>query len=120
MPYPGFPTDAQAIMMAALCRANGTTLVEETIFENRFRHVDALVKMGADIQVAGRVAAVHGVKNLHGAAVEATDLRGGAAMMIAGLCASGETIIHDVYHIDRGYETPEEVLRSIGAEIIRK
>ena len=119
MPYPGFPTDAQAIMMAALCHADGTTLVEETIFENRFRHVDALVKMGADIQVAGRVAAVKGGKRLHGATVEATDLRGGAAMMIAGLSAGGETIIQDVYHIDRGYDSPEEVLRNIGAEIIR-
>lgn len=119
MPYPGFPTDAQAIMMAALCHACGTTLVEETIFENRFRHVDALVKMGADIQVAGRVAAIHGVRSLHGATVEATDLRGGAAMMIAGLSACGETIIQDVYHIDRGYDCPEEVLRNIGAEITR-
>jgi len=119
MPYPGFPTDAQAIMMAALCRACGTTLVEETIFENRFRHVDALVKMGADIQVAGRVAAIHGVRSLHGAAVEATDLRGGAAMLVAGLSASGETVIHDVFHIDRGYDSPEQVLQSIGAEIIR-
>lgn len=119
MPYPGFPTDAQAILMAALCRANGTTLVEETIFENRFRHVDALVKMGAEIQVAGRVAAIHGVRNLHGAAVEATDLRGGAAMIIAGLSACGETSISDVYHIDRGYESPEDVLRNLGAEIIR-
>ncbi len=119
MPYPGFPTDAQAIMMAALCRAVGTTLVEETIFENRFRHVDALVRMGADIQVAGRVAAIHGVRSLHGAVVEATDLRGGAAMLVAGLSAAGETVIHDVYHIDRGYDSPEQVLKNIGAEIIR-
>ncbi len=119
MPYPGFPTDAQAIMMAALCHARGTTLVEETIFDNRFRHVDALVKMGADIQVAGRVAAIHGIKSMQGAAVEATDLRGGAAMMVAGLSAIGETVIHDIHHIDRGYDSPEEVLRNIGAEIIR-
>ncbi|MBQ2265266.1 MAG: UDP-N-acetylglucosamine 1-carboxyvinyltransferase, partial [Oscillospiraceae bacterium] len=119
MPYPGFPTDAQAILMAALCCAAGTTVIEETIFENRFRHVDALVKMGADIRTAGRVAVINGVRSLHGAAVEATDLRGGAAMLIAGLCAAGETIITEIHHIDRGYDSPEQVLRSVGAEIIR-
>lgn len=119
MPYPGFPTDAQAIMMAALSCAAGTTVVEETIFENRFRHVDALVKMGADIRTAGRVAVINGVRSLHGAAVEATDLRGGAAMLIAGLCAAGETIVTEIHHIDRGYDSPEQVLRSVGAEIIR-
>ncbi len=119
MPYPGFPTDAQAILMAALCCANGTTVVEETIFENRFRHVDALVKMGADIRTAGRAAVISGVRGLHGAAVEATDLRGGAAMLIAGLCASGETVITEIHHIDRGYDSPEQVLRQVGAEIIR-
>lgn len=119
MPYPGFPTDAQAILMAALCRASGTTVVEEHIFENRFRHVDALVKMGADIQVSGRAAIVNGVQHLHGATVQATDLRGGAAMLIAGLSAAGETIITDICHIDRGYDSPEKVLRSVGAEITR-
>lgn len=119
MPYPGFPTDAQAILMAALCRANGTTVIEETIFENRFRHVDALVKMGADIRVSGRTAVVNGVHHLHGASVEATDLRGGAAMLTAGLCAADETIITEIHHIDRGYDSPECVLRRLGADIIR-
>ncbi len=119
MPYPGFPTDAQAILMAALCRANGTTVVEETIFENRFRHVDALVKMGADIRVSGHVAVINGTANLHGASVEATDLRGGAAMLVAGLCAAGETTITEIHHIDRGYDSPECVLRNVGADIIR-
>ncbi len=119
MPYPGFPTDAQAVLMAPLCRACGTTVVEETIFENRFRHVDALVKMGADIRVAGRVAVVRGVSKLHGAAVEATDLRGGAAMLVAGLCAEGETVITEIHHIDRGYDSPEQVLRRVGAQINR-
>ncbi len=119
MPYPGFPTDAQAILMAALCCAAGTTVMEETIFENRFRHVDALMKMGADIRISGRTAVINGVRSLHGAAVEATDLRGGAAMLVAGLCAAGETVITELQHIDRGYDSPEQVLRSVGAEIIR-
>ncbi len=119
MPYPGFPTDAQAIVMAALCCARGTTLVEETIFENRFRHVDDLVKMGADIRVAGRAAVIKGVPKLHGAQVRATDLRGGAALIVAGLGAQGRTEMTDICHIDRGYDSPEEVLRSVGAHIIR-
>ncbi len=119
MPYPGFPTDAQAIVMAALCKAAGTSIMEETIFENRFRHVDALVKMGADIQTTGRAAVIKGVRQLHGAYTQATDLRGGAALLVAGLGAKGETVITDVFHIDRGYEEPEVVLRSVGAEIVR-
>ncbi|MBR4320517.1 MAG: UDP-N-acetylglucosamine 1-carboxyvinyltransferase [Oscillospiraceae bacterium] len=119
MPYPGFPTDVQAIMMAVLCCAEGTSVIEETIFENRFRHVDALVKMGADIQVAGRAAVIHGVKQLHGAAVSATDLRGGAALLIAGLGAKGNTILTEISHIDRGYDNPEQVLREVGADIRR-
>lgn len=119
MPYPGFPTDAQAILMAPLCKACGTTLVEETIFENRFRHVDALVKMGADIQVAGRAAVIKGVPHLHGAKVRATDLRGGAALLIAALGAAGTTEITEICHIDRGYDCPEVLLRSIGAQIER-
>lgn len=120
MPYPGFPTDAQAILMAVLCRAGGTSVIEETIFENRFRHVDALVRMGADIQIAGRVAVVHGVRQLHGAPVSATDLRGGAALLTAGLGAEGETILTEISHIDRGYDDPEQILRSVGADIERK
>lgn len=120
MPYPGFPTDAQAILMALLCRAAGTSVIEETIFENRFRHVDALVRMGADIQVAGRVAVVHGGCRLHGALVSATDLRGGAALLTAGLGADGETVLTEISHIDRGYDNPEQVLRSVGADIERR
>ncbi len=120
MPYPGFPTDAQAIVMAVLCKAGGTSVIEETIFENRFRHVDALVRMGADIHVAGRVAVVHGVKQLCGAQVSATDLRGGAALLTAGLGAEGETVLTEISHIDRGYDSPETVLRSVGAKIERR
>lgn len=119
MPYPGFPTDAQAIVMAVLCKAKGTSLMEETIFENRFRHVDALMKMGADIRVAGRAAVIKGVRSMHGAAVQATDLRGGAAMIVAGLGAAGETTVEQIAHIDRGYDSPETVLRGLGAEIRR-
>ncbi|MBE6876781.1 MAG: UDP-N-acetylglucosamine 1-carboxyvinyltransferase [Ruminococcus sp.] len=119
MPYPGFPTDAQAVVMAVLCKANGTSVIEETIFENRFRHVDALVRMGADIQTAGRVAVIHGVHQLHGAPVSATDLRGGAALLVAGLGAQGETVLTEISHIDRGYDCPEQVLRNLGADIRR-
>lgn len=119
MPYPAFPTDTQAIFMAALCKAKGTSIIEETIFENRFRHVNALIKMGADILVAGRVAVVHGVKQLHGATVSATDLRGGACLLIAGLGAQGETILTDIAHIDRGYDKPEILLQNLGAKIER-
>lgn len=120
MPYPGFPTDAQAILMAALCTANGTSLIEETIFENRFRHVDDLVRMGADIRVSGRLAVVRGVERLHGAAVRAPDLRGGAALLTAGLGAEGETVLTGIAHIDRGYDAPERILAAVGAEIERK
>ena len=120
MPYPGFPTDAQAIVMAVLCKASGTSVMEETIFENRYRHVDALTRMGADIRIAGRAAVIRGVKQLHGAQVSATDLRGGAAMLTAALGAEGETTITEIAHIDRGYDAPEQVLRSVGAMIERK
>ncbi|MBQ8079668.1 MAG: UDP-N-acetylglucosamine 1-carboxyvinyltransferase [Oscillospiraceae bacterium] len=120
MPYPGFPTDAQAIVTAPLCIADGTSVVEESIFENRFRHTDALVKMGADIRIAGRAAVIRGVPGLHGAQVCATDLRGGAAMLIAALGAQGETVLTGLQHIDRGYDSPEHVLRSVGAGIRRE
>ena len=120
MPYPGFPTDAQAIVMAVLCKANGTSVLEETIFENRFRHVDALSRMGADIRIAGRAAVIRGVRQLHGAQVSATDLRGGAAMLTAALGAEGETVLTEIAHIDRGYDSPEQVLRQVGAAIERK
>jgi UDP-N-acetylglucosamine 1-carboxyvinyltransferase len=120
MPYPGFPTDAQAIVMAALCKANGTSVMEETIFENRYRHVDALVRMGADIRIAGRAAVIRGVRTMHGAQVSATDLRGGAAMLTAALGAEGESVITEISHIDRGYDSPELALRAVGAKIERK
>ena len=116
-PYPGFPTDAQAILMAALLRAKGATVFVENIFENRYRHVDELCRMGADISVAGRVAVVTGVPALCGAQVRCTDLRGGAALLVAGLTARGETWIGDVFHIRRGYEDPVRDLRVLGAEI---
>lgn len=119
MPHPGFPTDAQAIFMAMLSLANGVSVLEENIFENRYRHVDALVKMGAKIRVAGRIAVVTGVRALSGASVAATDLRGGAAMVLAGLGAQGKTEVHQIAHIDRGYETMEQALCSAGAKITR-
>lgn len=116
-PYPGFPTDAQAILMAALLRARGATVFVENIFENRYRHVDELCRMGADISVADRVAVVTGVPELCGAQVRCTDLRGGAALLVAGLAARGETRIGDVFHIQRGYEDPVRDLSALGAEV---
>lgn len=118
-PYPGFPTDAQAVLMAALLRGRGATVFEETIFENRYRHVDELIRMGADIRVAGRVAVVTGVETLRGAPVRCTDLRGGAALCVAALAAEGETSISEIAHIDRGYECIERDLRTLGADIVR-
>ena len=119
MPYPGFPTDMQAIIMAALSIADGTSVFEENIFESRYKHVDALNRMGADIKVYGKIAVVGGVDKLYGADVEATDLRGGAARVIAGLAAEGTTGICDIHHIDRGYEKIDSVLSSVGADIKR-
>lgn len=116
-PYPGFPTDAQAILMAALLRARGATVFVENIFENRYRHVDELCRMGANISVADRVAVVTGVPALCGAQVRCTDLRGGAALLVAGLAAQGETEIGDIFHIERGYEDPVRDLRALGADI---
>ena len=116
-PYPGFPTDAQAILMAALLRARGATVFVENIFENRYRHVDELCRMGANISVADRVAVVTGVPELCGAQVRCTDLRGGAALLVAGLAAQGETEIGHIFHIERGYEDPVRDLRALGAEI---
>ncbi|MDD4511022.1 MAG: UDP-N-acetylglucosamine 1-carboxyvinyltransferase, partial [Oscillospiraceae bacterium] len=118
-PYPGFPTDAQAPLMAALAKSRGTTVFVENIFESRYRHVAELMRMGADIRVEGRVAVVCGVEALRGAAVRATDLRGGAAMVVAGLGAEGETRITGLEHIDRGYQDLEETLRGLGADIKR-
>lgn len=119
MPHPGFPTDAQAVLMAALVTAEGTSVFEENIFDCRFRHTDALVKMGADIQVLGKIAVVKGVGKLYGANVEATDLRGGAAMVAAALAAEGDTEIIGISHIDRGYEKIEEAVRRLGGNIRR-
>ena len=116
-PYPGFPTDAQAPVMAALLRAKGVTVVEETVFADRYRHVPALRALGGNIQVSGAIAALTGVAELHGAQVEATDLRGGAAMVVAALSARGRSRIGNVRHILRGYEDFAQRLASLGAEI---
>lgn len=120
MPYPGFATDLQSIMMSVLCMADGTSVFEENIFESRYKHVDALNMMGADIKVYGKIAVVEGVKKLYGANVEATDLRGGAAMTISALAAEGTSEITCINHIDRGYEKIDSVLASLGADIKRK
>ncbi|TLM97752.1 UDP-N-acetylglucosamine 1-carboxyvinyltransferase, partial [bacterium] len=119
MPYPGFPTDMQAQMMALMTVANGTSVITETVFENRYMHVDELSRMGADIKIDGRVAVVKGVGDLNGAPVKATDLRGGAALILAGLAARGKTEIRMVHHIDRGYEEMEAKLNGLGARIER-
>ena len=118
-PYPGFPTDAQAVLMAALLRSRGATVFEENIFENRYRHVDELIRMGASIRVSGRVAVVTGVERLHSAPVRCTDLRGGAAMCVAALAAEGETRVSQICHIDRGYEDLARDLRALGADAVR-
>lgn len=121
MPYPGFPTDSQAIVMAMLAKANGTSVITEKIFENRFRHVPELVKMGADIRVEdGCVAVVEGVEMLHGAKVTACDLRGGCALVAAALGAGDKTVIEEIQHIDRGCEAIELSLSALGADIKRE
>lgn len=116
-PYPGFPTDAQPVLMAALLRADGCTVITETIFENRYRQVPELRRLGADIVVEEQRAEIWGVDNLHGTALNSTDLRGGAAMIVAGLSADGETVIFDDGHITRGYEHFDARLRALGADI---
>ena len=116
-PYPGFPTDAQAILMASLLRSQGTTVFVENIFENRYRHVPEFLRMGADIRLEGRVAVLCGVEKLHGARVRATDLRGGAALVIGGLQSDGVTHIDEIYHIHRGYSRLVENLAQLGADI---
>lgn len=120
LPYPGFPTDMQAQMVALMSVARGTSIVVETIFENRFMHVEELLRMGADIKLEGRLAVIKGVKKLRGANVTARDLRGGAALVLAGLAAEGETCVNDIKHIDRGYENIESKLIMIGAQIKRE
>ncbi|MBD3785747.1 MAG: UDP-N-acetylglucosamine 1-carboxyvinyltransferase [Sphingomonadales bacterium] len=118
-PFPGFPTDLQAQMMALLCTAEGTSVLEEKIFENRFMHAPELARMGARIEVHGGHATVHGVEKLKGAPVMATDLRASVSLILAGLAAEGETIVSRVYHLDRGYERVEDKLRAVGAQIER-
>ena len=116
-PYPGFPTDAQPLMMAAALTARGGTVFEENIFDRRFRHASQMVRMGADIRTVGRLAVVRGVERLHGAHVLAEDLRGGAALILAGLGAEGETVVEDPGHVDRGYESLDGALAALGAHI---
>ncbi len=119
MPYPGFPTDTQAQMMALLSTIKGTSIITETIFENRFMHVSEMKRMGADVKIDGRSAVIEGVSKLTGTEVKATDLRAGAALILCALVAEGKTEITDVYHIDRGYVKIEEKLNKLGADIIR-
>ena len=119
-PYPGFPTDCQAILMAALLRSRGTTVFVENIFESRYRHVAEMQRMGADIRVEGRVAVVCGVERLHGADVFAADLRGGAALVIAALQAEGQSAIHRTHHIQRGYADLTGDLAGLGARILQQ
>lgn len=118
-PHPLFPTDMQAQYMALMTQAEGTSTIRETIFENRFMHASEMIRMGADIRISGSTAVVHGPKKLTGAKVLASDLRASASLVLAALCAQGETRIDRVYHIDRGYETIVRKLRSIGADIER-
>ena len=120
LPHPGFPTDLQAPMLSLLTIAKGTSIVTETIFENRFKHVDELFRMGAKIKVEGRTAIIRGVSNLTGAIVAAPDLRAGGALVLAALAAEGTSEVECVHHIDRGYENIEEKLNAMGAKIIRR
>jgi UDP-N-acetylglucosamine 1-carboxyvinyltransferase len=120
-PHPAFPTDLQAQFMALMTQANGTSVITETIFENRFMHVQELVRLGADITPKTRVAVIRGRRGcLQGAPVMATDLRASASLVLAGLAASGETQVNRIYHLDRGYEKLEDKLNSLGAQVIRK
>jgi len=118
-PHPGFPTDMQAQFVALNCVAEGAAHVTETIFENRFMHVQELRRLGAHIEVEGNTAIIHGVDQLAGATVMATDLRASASLVIAGLVAEGETVIDRIYHLDRGYENIEAKLSALGASIRR-
>jgi UDP-N-acetylglucosamine 1-carboxyvinyltransferase len=118
-PYPGFPTDMQAQFMAAMCLAEGTSVITETIFENRFMHVPELQRLGANLEKKGNTVIVNGVKKLIGAEVEATDLRASASLVVAGLAAENTTVVHNIYHLDRGYERLELKLKALGADIER-
>ena len=117
MPHPGFPTDMQPQMTTFLALSEGTSIVTDGVWDNRFRYVDQLSKMGASIQVEGKAAIVTGVPKLQGAPIRADDLRAGAAMLIAGMCAEGRTVIEEIYHIERGYEKVVEKLRGVGVDI---
>ena len=118
-PFPGFATDLQAQFMSLMCIASGTSVITETVFENRFMHVNELLRLGANIQIEGKVAVVQGVTRLSGATVMATDLRASASLVIAGLVAEGETVVDRIYHLDRGYDRMESKLRGLGADIER-
>jgi UDP-N-acetylglucosamine 1-carboxyvinyltransferase len=117
--YPAFPTDMQAQFMALNCIAEGPSVVSETIFENRFMHVNELVRLGAQVDIHGHTATIRGVPKLSGATVMATDLRASASLVIAGLVADGETLVDRIYHLDRGYDRMESKLRGLGADIER-
>lgn len=117
MPYPGFPTDMQSVFTAMLCTAKGTSVVVENIFENRYRYTNELKRMGAKINIEGKIAIVKGVRKLSGATVEATDLRGGAAVVIAGIVAKGKTKVNNIEYILRGYENLDKKLNKLGANI---
>jgi UDP-N-acetylglucosamine 1-carboxyvinyltransferase len=119
-PYPGFATDLQAQYMALMALADGRCMITENVFENRFMHVQELVRMGARIKVSARTAELQGVEQLSGAHVQATDLRASACLILAGLAAKGVTEVHRAYHLDRGYERIEEKLRKLGANIRRE
>ncbi len=119
LPYPGFPTDLQAQIMALMAVAKGLSVITETVFENRFMHVSEMIRMGADIVIQGKSALVRGVSKLHGAPVMATDLRASASLILAGLAAEGTTVLSRVYHIDRGYQQIEKKLSALGADIRR-
>jgi len=119
LPFPGFPTDMQPQFTALACVAKGTSVITETVFENRFTHTGDMIRMGADIKIEGHSAIVKGVEKLSAAPVMASDLRGGAALVLAGLVAEGTTELSRIYHLDRGYVKLEEKLTSLGADIYR-
>ena len=120
MPYPGFPTDMQAIFVSILCIAKGTSIVVENIFENRYKYTNELQRMGAKITIEGRTAVIKGVRKLNKATVQATDLRGGAALVLAALSASGKTKITNIEYILRGYENLDKKLNDLGANITKE
>ena len=117
MPYPGFPTDMQSVFASILTIAKGTSVIEENIFENRYKYVNELKKMGAKITVSGKICVIKGIRKLHGAKVDATDLRGGASLVLAGLNAKGKTIVNNAKYILRGYENLDKKLNALGSKI---